>query len=133
MWEAEADTAAGKSLVEQSFSVQSIASSSARKHIISGSYDNTDRVLDAFPYPSIRSPSCNPTHPSFSAKPDKDGWVKDAEGGLLYWVPHYCREGVHSPAVMTIPLTSPNRSVSLDFDDFAFGTSWGQIFKSAPF
>ncbi len=33
---------------------------------------------------------------------------------------------------MTIPHTSPNRSVSLDFDDFAFGTSWGQIFKSAP-
>ena len=72
-------------------------------------------------------------HPSCSAKPDKDGWVKNSEGGLLYWVPHNHRESVHSPAVMTIPLTSRNRSVSLDFDDFAFGTSWGQIFKSAPF
>ena len=64
--------------------------------------------------------------------PEKDGWAKDSEGGLLYWVPHDCCEGLHSPAVMTIPLTSRNRSVSLDFDDFAFGTSWSQIFKSAP-
>ena len=68
-------------------------------------------------------------HPSFSVTPDKFGWVKDSEGGLLYWVPLDCRESVHSPAVMTIPLTSRNRSVSLDFDNFAFGTSWGQIFK----
>ena len=71
-------------------------------------------------------------HLSFCAKPDKDGWVKDSDGGLLYWVPHDCRVSVHSPAVMTIPLSSRNRSVSLDFADFAFGTSWSQIFKSVP-
>ena len=41
------------------------------------------------------------------------------EGGLLYWVPHDCRKSVHSPAVMTIPLTSRKGTVSLDFDDFA--------------
>ena len=72
-------------------------------------------------------------HAGACAKPDKDGcWVKDSEGGLLYWVPHDCRETVHSPAAMTIPLTSRNRPVSLDFDDFVFGTSWNQTFKSAP-
>ena len=103
------------------------------KHIVSGSYDNNTHVLDTLPYASVQSSSCNPIHPSFSAKPDKDGWVKDSEGGLLYWVPHGCHESMHSPAIMTIPLTSHNQSVSLDFDDFAFGTSWGQIFKSAPF
>src|SRR5258706_235331 len=103
------------------------------KHIVSGFYDNTTHVLDPFPYAYIRPSSCNPTHPNFCAKPDKDGWVKDSEGGLLYWVPHECRISVHSPAVMTIPLTSCKGTVSLDFDDFAFGTSWSQIFKSAPF
>src|SRR5258706_10341370 len=103
------------------------------KHIVSGFYDNTTCVLDPFPYAYIRPSSCNPTHPNFCAKPDKDGWVKDSEGGLLYWVPHECRISVHSPAVMTIPLTSCKGTVSLDFDDFAFGTSWSQIFKSAPF
>ena len=72
-------------------------------------------------------------HSSLYAKPDKDGWVKDSAGGLLYWVPHECRKSVHSPAIMTIPLTSRKGNVSLDFDDFAFGTSWSRILKSAPF
>jgi len=131
-WDDEAHTAAGKPLWEHTSSVQSIAHSSDRKHLISGSYGNIIRVLDASPHPSIRSSNCNPTHPSFWAKPDKDGWVKDSEGGLLYWVPHDCRKRVHSPAIMTIPLTFRKGTVSLDFGDFAFGTSWSQIFKSAP-
>ena len=131
IWDTEANTAAGKPLGEHTYSVRSITYSSDERHIGSASYDDTTRVLDTFPYPSIRSSSCNPIHPNFSAKPNKDGWVKDSEGGLLYWVPHDCRKSVHSSAIMTIPLTSRNRSVSLDFDDFAFGTSWTQIFKGA--
>ena len=59
-----------------------------------------------------------------------NGWVRDSEGDLLYWVPHDIRSGVHSPALLTIPINSPIRSVSLDLDDFAFGTSWAQIYKS---
>ncbi len=132
-WDAEAHIAAGKPLREHVHSIQSIAYSPDRKHLVSGSYDNTTRALDPFPYPSIRSSTCNPTRPSFCAKPDKDGWVKDSDGGLLYWVPHDCHKSVHSPVVMTIPLTSCKGTVTLDFDDFAFGTSWTQIFKSAPF
>ena len=61
-----------------------------------------------------------------------DGWVRDSEGGLLYWVPHECRSSAHSSALVTIPLTSRNRSVSLDFDDIAIGASWPLIFESAP-
>ncbi len=131
IWGAEADTAAGKSLGGRTYSAQSIAYSSDGKHIVSKSYDNTTRALDTFPRASIRPSSCSPMHPNFCTKPDKDGWVKDSEGGLLYWVPHDCRESVHSPALMTIPLTSRHRSVALDFDDFAFGTSWSQIFNRA--
>ena len=132
-WDAEACTSAGKPLGEHIRSVWSVAYSSYGTHITSGSYDDATCVLDAFPYPSIQSTSCNPMHSSFCAKPDKDGWVKDSEGGLLYWVPHdYCTR-LHSPAIMTIPLTSCKGTVSLDFDDIAFGTSWSQIFKSAPF
>ena len=131
IWDAKAGTAAGP-LREYTDSSQSVAYPFDGKHIVSGSYVKTPLVLDAFPYPSIWSSSCNPMHPSFSAKPNTDGWVKDSEGGLLYWVPHDCHESVHSPAIIMIPLTSCNRSVSLDFDDFAFGTSWGQIFRSAP-
>ena len=71
-------------------------------------------------------------HDDFRAKPDLDGWVRDSEGSLLYWVPHDHRTGLHLPALLTIPLTSHIRSSSLDFDNFAFGTTWTQIFKGAP-
>ena len=123
---------ANLSIEGHTFPVQSIVSSSHRQHIVPGSSDSTTRTCDVFPCVSIRSSSCTPIHPDFCAPPDIDGWVRDAEGGLLYWIPHDCHESVHSPALLTIPLPSRNRSVSLDFDDFAFGTSWTQIFKSAP-
>ena len=132
-WDAEVHTAANKPFGEYIQSVQSIARSPDGEHIVSGSYHNTTRVLDAFPHPSIRPSSPISAHPGFRAMPNKDGWVEDSEGGLLYWVPHDYRKRVHSPAIMTIPLTSHKGTVSLDFDDFAFGTSWSQIFKGAPF
>ncbi len=131
-WDAEAGTATGKPLEGYTHSVQSNSYTSDARHIGSGSWDNTTRMWDAFTYASIRTSSCNLNHPDFFAKPDMDGWVRDSMGGLLYWVPHECRSSVHSPALMTIPLTSRNRSVFLDFDDIAFGTSWTNIFKSAP-
>src|SRR5258706_26032 len=131
-WDAETGTATGKPLVGHTHSVQSIAYSSDGQHIVSGSGDNTIHVWAAFPSASIRPSSCSPIHPELFAKPNMEGWVKDSWGGLLHWVPHECRASVHSPALMTIPLTSRYRSVSFDFDDIAFGTSWTQIFKSAP-
>jgi len=68
----------------------------------------------------------------FCTKPGQDGWVRDSEGCLLYWVPHDCRASLHSPALLTIPLTSPHQPVFLDFDDSAFGISWTQIFTVVP-
>ena len=112
-------------------SLDSVACASDRQYIVSGSDDGTTPVWDPLPYVPIQPSSCSTIQPDLCALPDIDGWVRDSEGGLLYWVPHDCREGLHSPAILTIPLTSPIRSVSLDFDDFAFGTSWTQISKSA--
>jgi hypothetical protein len=60
----------------------------------------------------------------------QEGWVKDSQGGLLYWVSTAHCKSLHSPALVTIPSTSPVRSVSLDFQDFVFGINWSQIFKS---
>ena len=129
---ADVGAAAGNLLEGHTHSVQSIAYSSDGQHVVSGSCDNTARVWDALASASIRPSSCSPIHPELFEKPNQDGWVKDSEGGLLYWVPHYCRKAVHSQALMTIPLTSHNRSVSLEFDNIAFGTSWTQILKNAP-
>ena len=130
-WDSEAGTAAGNPLKGHIYSVQSIAYSSDGRHIISGSSDNTIRVWNAFPYAHTRTTPCNSNHPEFFTKPDMDGWVRNSEGGLPYWLPHEGRSSVHSPALMTIPLTSCDRSVSLNFEDIAFGTSWTQIAKNA--
>ena len=133
IWDAKAGAVVGSSLEGYAGQVKSFACSSDRQHIVSGSYDRTIHVWDPLPYAPIGSFSCNPIYPGLYAKPDNGGWVRDSEGGLLYWVPLDIRTGMHSPALLTIPLTSPNRSVSLDFNDFAFGTSWTQIFKDAAF
>src|SRR5258706_56009 len=129
IWEPENGTAVGNPPGRHTGVVNSMAYSSDRKRIASGSCDETTLVLDPFLHVPLPSSSCDPVHPDFFAKPDISGWVRDSEGDLLYWVPLDIRPGVHSPALLTIPLTSRYRSVSLDFDDFAFGTSWTQIVK----
>jgi len=121
-WGSEVSTEASKPHEEHTYSVRPIGHSSDAQHTVS----------DAFLYASIRRSSYNPLPAGFFAEPDMDGWVRGSEGGLLYWVPHDYRKGLHSPALLTLPLTSHHRSVSLDFDDFAFGTSWTQMFINAP-
>ena len=127
IWDAEAVAAAGLPIEGRVDSVHSVAYSPDGRQITSGSYDQTIRVWDA----ETGAPVGKPKHADLYSTPDLGGWVRDSEGGLLYWVPQECRKGLHSPARLTIPLTSPCRSVSLDFDDFSFGTSWTQIFESA--
>src|SRR5258706_296185 len=131
IWDAETGTAVGSPLVGHAGPVCSVAYSPDRQRIASGSSDKTNRVWDPFLYVPFPPSSSDPVHPDFCAKPDMAGWVRDSQGGLLYWVPHDIRTSLHSPALLTIPLTSRIRSGSLDFDDFAFGTSWTQIFESA--
>jgi len=96
---------------------------------ISGSNGNAVCVGESFSREP--PPSCNPLHAGFWSRPDSRGWVRDSDGGLLYWVPLDCRIGLHSPALVTIPLISDIRSVSLDFKEFAFGIAWTKIFNSA--
>jgi len=88
-------------------------------------------VWDSFPLNSTRPSSRDPMHASYCSQPDPDGWVRDSGHGLLYWVPPDWRTRIHSPARLTIYLGSPTQPVSLDFEDFAFGTEWMQIFTGA--
>ena len=132
IWDAKTGATVGYPLKGHTYSVQSIDYSSDGWHIASESCDDTTRVMDSFSDAPTRHSSRHSVPSEFFAKPDMDGWVRDSEGGLLYWVPHECRASLHSPGLITIPLTSRARFVSLDFDNIAFGTSWTQIFKSAP-
>jgi len=129
VWDAGTNAGVDRSLEGEIANVLSIASFPDRQHIVSGPNSNTIRISEPFSHQS--SPICNPVHAHFYSQPDSQGWVRDSDDGFLYWVPIDCRSGLHSPALITIPPTSDVRSVSLDFEDFVFGTDWPQIFKSA--
>ena len=128
IWDAKAGRPVGTPLKGHGRGVLSVAYSPDGQNIVSGSKDNTIRVWNSVPPLSVPISSL---HSQLYQPPDPDGWVRDSEGGFLYWVPQDCRVGLHSPALLTIPFTSHVRSVSLDFEDFVFGTSWAQIFKGA--
>jgi WD40 repeat protein len=131
IWNAETGAPVGKPLVGHISGVRSVAHSPDGKNIISGSSDHITHVCESFPHICNQLSSSTLIHSEFYSKPHPDGWVRDSQGGLLYWVPPECRVGLHSPALLIIPRTSRVRSVLLDFEDCAIGTSWTQIFKSA--
>ena len=116
IWDAKTGAEVGRALKGHGHSILSIAYSPDGRHIISGS---DDRTIHVWPHLPIQES----IHTEFHTQPDPDGWVRDSEDGLLYWVPPDYT-GLHSPALLTIPPTSHTRSISLDFEDFAFGTSW---------
>jgi WD40 repeat protein len=126
IWSAETGVAVAKTPEGHTHSVASIAYSPDEGHIAPGSSDRAIHggLISTHSYPSTSSTIQ-------AGRPDPEGWVRDSVGGLLYWVPQDCRAGLHSPALLTIPLTSPIRSVSLQFEEFVFGTSWTQIFNTA--
>jgi len=129
IWDAETNAEVGRPLEGEIASVLSVVSSPSAQHTVSRSNCNTIRVSEPLSHPP--SSSCNPPRAHFCSQPDSQGWVKDSDGGLLYWVPLDCRGGLHSPALITLPPTSHGRTVSLDFEDFAFGTAWTEVFNSA--
>jgi len=130
-WDAKTGDAVGNPLEGHIRTVWSVACSPDGQRIVSGSDDRTARMGDASRRVSIQSPlPSNQIQPHFYALPGEDGWVHDSEGRLLYWVPPNHRPSLHSYRPLEYPLTSRARLISLDFNDFAYGTSWTQIFDS---
>ena len=130
IWDAKRGSQFGMPLRGHSGGGLSVAYSPSGRHIVSGSGDSTIRVWDSFAHLSIQpSSSCDPVHAQLYAQADPDGWVRDLEDGLLYWVPPDYREGLHAPSLLTIHLKPDIQSVSLSFEDVAIGKSWSQIFN----
>jgi len=99
VWDAKTRASLGRPLNGHSLSVWSIATSPHGRHVASGSRDNTIHVWDLFSHISTQNSSMYP-------QPGRDGWIRDSEQGLMYWVPPDCRAYLHSPALLTIHLTS---------------------------
>ena len=129
IWDADTGAAAKKPLEGHIESTQTVTYSPDPQHTASGVSGNITQVRSQSPQVSIQHSFQIYAH--LCTPPNSEGWVTDLQGALLYWVPPDCRLGLHSPALLTIPLTSHFRSVSLNFEDFAFGTSWTQIFNTA--
>ena len=132
IWDAKTGFAVGKPLKGHTSYVLSVAYSPDGRHIASGSWDNTIRIWHARAAPPVTSQSFGSDHISLYlyAPPDLDGWVRDPEGRLLYWVPPDYRIGLHSLTLLTTPQTPQPQSVSLNFGHFAFGTSWTHVFST---
>ena len=128
IWDAETGAAFGEPVIKCTTHTESAVcspnSSGATSH------HNTSHVYDAFPSPAVDVSLYNTTHAALNSRPDAEGWVRATTGGLLYWVPPGCRVGLRSSALLTLPRDSDVRSVSLNFDNFAFGTSWAQIYNN---
>ena len=90
--------------------VKSIAYFSDRQHIVSGSFDDNTPVRNPFSYVPIRPFSYNPIHPGFCARVVGPGTQR-----VAYSIgPYDYRNGLHSPALLTIPLSSCSQFISLD-------------------
>ena len=132
IWDGMAGTGVENPPAGHTDEFKSIVHSPDSHHIVSTSGGEATYASGSVPHDPIPlSSSSGPIHPQFCLQPDTNGWVRDTEDGLLYWVPPDCRAGLHSPALLTIPLTSNVRSIFLDFTDFAFGTAWTNVFNGA--
>ncbi|KAG9020670.1 hypothetical protein FS842_007135 [Serendipita sp. 407] len=80
----------------------------------------------------IRNPAKDLTNVTISFHPDSNGWVHHPDGGLLFWVPEDCRNGLTCPAILTIPITGRHRVIRLNLGEFSYGESWTDIGKVDP-
>ncbi|PVF92453.1 WD40 repeat-like protein [Serendipita vermifera] len=100
--------------------IRTVAYSPDGQRIISSSDDRTIRIWDA----QIAQNN------TVNIVPDDNGWVHNSDGGLLFWVPEDCRNGLACPAILTIPTTGRSRVVRVDLSQACLGRSWMGIKKA---
>ncbi|KAG8851920.1 POC1 centriolar protein A [Serendipita sp. 411] len=139
VWNATTGVQIGDSLKGHTNLITSLAYSPDCRHIASVSFDNTIRVWDVGAMalvddqyvvsdkPTIWEPKIPENPVTVDFHPDESGWVRHSEGGLLFWLPEDCRNGLTCPAILTIPTDGSSRVVRLDTSSACFGTSWEQI------
>lgn len=151
IWDADTGFLVGEPLNGHTHWVTSVAFSPNGQFVVSGSGDRTIRVWNVEETPindrtapseflglptgiladhSLRSggPNSVSTVTLDQKSMDSEGWVRCDEG-ILLWVPEDCRNGVTSPAIITIPTEGPSRRVRLDMNDFKYGSSWTDVYR----
>ncbi|KAG9048716.1 hypothetical protein FS842_000316 [Serendipita sp. 407] len=133
-WDVETGEPVGEPLKGHTDPICRIAYSPDGRHIASGSSDKIIRIWDVTtgtPTVDNRIQVLNTETPGDSftldLRPDKSGWVRHPNGGLLVWIPEQCRNGLTCAAILTIPTDGFDRAVRLDLGDACLGASWEQI------
>ncbi|KLO06852.1 WD40 repeat-like protein [Schizopora paradoxa] len=122
IWNAVSGDPVGKPLEGHTSWVNAVAYSSDGKHIVSGSLDKTLRIWNVL----------REDKPYFNVKSRKvkgmkdDGWLRDEEGNIIFWVPDAMRHGVQDMSEVTLPLDAPNHSIVLDCTKMKLGEQWEQ-------
>jgi WD40 repeat protein len=140
VWDAEKGNTVSGPFEGHTDRVSSVAFSPDGKYVVSGSLDKTIRIWDAEKGNAVSGPFDGHTssikekvlllsddgHISTwgdSLALSDDGWVRDINFGLLFWVPLRNRRGLVWPrtrAIMGVAVTV------LDFGQFVHGSSWEQ-------
>ncbi|TDL26843.1 WD40 repeat-like protein [Rickenella mellea] len=132
VWDATTRLVVAEPLQGHTSAITSVAFSADGRHLIAGSADKNAYIWDAgvhkapsivhgnpplpksvefYPYGPLRSPTR-------TLPVGTDGWVRDAQGALVLWVPAAkSREGV----VLTVPESGV---IAIDSSKFVHGTSW---------
>ncbi|KAG8769671.1 hypothetical protein FRC20_006954, partial [Serendipita sp. 405] len=121
LWDAQTGAAVGEPLEGYTTDISDVSYSPDGHHIVYGSDDDTIRIW---------CPAQYPANVTTGFHLDSNGWVRHPDGGLLFWVPDDCRNGLSCQAILTIPTTGHNRVVRLNLEGFSHGSSWTDIKKS---
>ncbi|KAG8788918.1 hypothetical protein FRC16_001289 [Serendipita sp. 398] len=128
IWDANTRVAIGEPLKGLQGYIYSVAYSPDGRHIASGSTDRTIRIWNSTTLQSDLWMNAGAVDLSL----DSDGWVHHPDGGLWFWVPEDCRDGLVCPTMLTIPTNGRYRGMKIDLNEFSFGLSWTDIKKTDP-
>lgn len=151
MWDARTGRMVLGPLEGHAGPVESVAFSPDSTHVVSCSSDNAIRVwrvpyerplLDTvsshfsrsstLTYPTVPSQNHIPGHStnaSSSWSRDKNGWVRDPHGRLLFWVPPDLRGCLLMP--QNTALISAQGSICLHFENAKIGEWWSECYSPA--